>query len=384
MSSTRVPPFDNSAMDGYAVIADDCQTQATQFVVGEAVMAGHFAPKRVETGYAMPIMTGAPIPAGATAVCPVERTKNDGSTVLVTGVVHAGDSIRRAGEDIEVGDVVMHADSVVGAVQVGVLASIGRTSVLAYDYPRVGVLSTGDELLASTSAAIHDSNRAIMLSSLKSDGVPVEDLGIVGDDVDALVKKLRGAAERCDVIITTGGVSVGDRDVVRDVLDVLTTEVSRRMMVAIKPAKPFAFAVFRASGNRVCRLIGLPGNPVSAFVAYELFARPAIRQLAGHKSLWRPTVPCLAEEDFERKADGKLHFVGAYVQIDRSGRLVVGHSGRQGAHNLTSLSDANGLVVLPDGKGSRRGERVNVLVFDAVNALQGPNHEAECCTLGVS
>jgi molybdopterin biosynthesis enzyme len=187
------------------------------------------------------------------------------------------------------------------------------------------------------------------------------DLGIIGDDESALVELLTSAASTCDVIMTSGGVSVGDLDLVRVVLEKLSGGQMRWMQVAIRPAKPFAFGVLADSGTPV---FGLPGNPVSAMVSYELFVRPALRRLGGHRILHRPIVSATADVDLHREADGKLHLLRGEVSIDNPASWRVRTTGGQESHQLHAMSEANSLILLPDGAGVQAGEQVDVLLID--------------------
>ena len=373
-SSAAVPSFDSSAMDGYAVRASDCLGPSAALVVTGTVMAGEEPGAPVGPGEARRIMTGAAVPPGADAVCPLERATNDGALVCLAGPVRVGDHIRRAGEDVAVGDVAVSARTELAPAHVGLLAAIGCDDVLVHPVPRVGVLSTGDELLADAARGVRDSNRAALLAVLRSDGMPAVDLGLVTDRPEAVVEALSDASADCDAVITTGGVSVGEHDVVRMALPLLPTVARRWLQVAIKPAKPFAFALLRPGASAPRRasipVFGLPGNPVSAMVSYEVFARPALRKMAGRRHWWRPAIAATAAEPYVRSADGKVHFVPSSVRIDGEGlRASIRPSPRQGAHRLTSLTPANALAVLDDGPGLAAGERVTAWLLDPVAAF---------------
>ncbi len=363
-----VPPFENSQMDGYALVAADTAAGGARLRVVGSVMAGQVGGMTVGSGEAVRIMTGAPIPAGADAVCMVERTttEDDGSVVVVHGSVEPGEYVRRAGEDIAAGEVVIRPGTVLGPSQLGVLASLGKAAVLVHRRPRVGVLSTGDELAPLGErlrpGQVRDANRPALLALVRASGFPAVDLGIVADDEARLAEALTGAATACDIVVTSGGVSVGDRDYVKVVLDKLTDGQMRWMQVAIKPAKPFAFGVLAASGTPV---FGLPGNPVSSLVSFELFVRPALRRMAGHHQLDRPAVDAVADEDLGRALDGKLHLARVCARLDTDGRVHVRSSGRQASHLLRAMADANALALLPDGEGVRRGANVRVMLLDA-------------------
>ncbi len=253
-----------------------------------------------------------------------------------------------------------------GAAQVGVLSSIGVERVLARPRPTVGVLSTGDELITSAGALapgkIRDANRPALLTQLHADGFCTVDLGVAGDDEAALTALLQDAANRCDAIVSSGGVSVGDRDVLKAVLEDLSGPLMRSMQVAIKPAKPFAFGVLKDTGTPV---FGLPGNPVSALVSYELFVRPALRSMAGCAVLDRPRLAAVAEVDLPRPRDGKLHLVRVKARTGVDGVVGVRTAGGQDSHLLRVMAQANALALLPDGEGVRAGQQVEILLLDA-------------------
>ena len=365
------PPFANSAMDGYAVhAADTADAPVTLAVVG-TVLAGQHRSEPVGRSEAVRIMTGAPMPPGVDAVCLVERTHSadDGATVVIEITVTPGTAMRLRGDDIEVGDTVFETGTQVRPAHIGVLSGLGVTRVRAFPKVRVGVLSTGDELTSSTGplgpGQIRDSNRHSLLALVRDQGFEPVDLGIVGDDEARLSAIFRDVGERCDAVLTTGGVSVGDRDVVKDVLRELSDDAMRWMQVAVKPAKPLAFGVLARSGVPV---FGLPGNPVSCMVSFELFARPGLRRLAGHAEVARPALPAFADADFGRGLDGKTHLVTAIAGVGADGRLHVRPSGGQGSHRLRTLADANALVLLPDGPGAVVGDEVTIWLLADPNA----------------
>jgi molybdopterin molybdotransferase len=363
-----VPPFANSSMDGYAVQAADTARPPARLRVVGTVMAGDNPTTFVSAGESARIMTGAPLPPGADAVCMVERTRVElgGSIVIVEESVQPGTFIRKAGSDIQAGDEVFSPGTHLGSAHVGVLSSIGVEQLLVYPSPTVGVLSTGDELITSAGVLapgkIRDANRPALLAQLQADGFVAVDLGVAGDDEATLGALLKDAGTRCDAIVSSGGVSVGDRDVMKAVLRELSGPTMRSMQVAIRPAKPFAFGVLRESGTPV---FGLAGNPVSALVSYELFVRPALRSMAGCTVLDRPRLAGVAEVDLPRSPDGKLHLLRVMVRTGMDGVLDVRLAGGQDSHMLRVMAQSNALALLPDGEGVRAGERVQILLLDA-------------------
>jgi len=369
VARSAVPSFATSAMDGYALRSADTVGGPTLLRVVGALMAGDESRVTVGSGEAVRIMTGAAVPSGANAVCEIERcvVHDGGATVEIDGSLSVDKHIRRVGCDIAPGDEVIGAATTLGPGHLGVLASLGIETVVVHDRPRVGVLSTGDELVDGNAprrpGMIPDANRHTLLAQIRQSGWPAIDLGIVGDDKEAVASALRDGAGRCDALITSGGVSVGDLDVVKLVLDDLSGGTMRWMQVAIKPAKPLAFGHLAATGTPV---FGLPGNPVSAMVSFELFARPALRRMAGHGQLDRPRLRARTTIDLPRRHDGKIHFVLVRAARGGDGRLEVGLAAGQGSHQLRAMADANALAVLPDGEGVKVGEAVEIMLLDAV------------------
>jgi molybdenum cofactor synthesis domain-containing protein len=367
-SPEDVPPFANTAMDGYAVRAADTRgaTEAAPVVlpVVAEIAAGHPADRALAAGEAMRIFTGAPMPDGADAVLMVEHTTrlDGGARVALGAEVAAGEAVRIAGDDLRTGDAVFASGEVITPGHLGVLAGIGVTEVLARPRPRVGVLSTGDELVEAGRAlrpgTIRDSNRATLLALVAQNGWQAVDLGLIRDQDALIAEAITAGAASCDAVITSGGVSMGDIDLVRVVLDRLGE--MRWMQIAIRPAKPFAFGLVGDGGTPV---FGLPGNPVSSMVSFELLARPALRRLAGHTSLLRPEVPAVAAEAFPRRPDGKTHFVRVLAERDAAGGLWVRSAGGQGSHHLTAMARAHGLLPLADGHGVAEGDAVRVLLL---------------------
>jgi molybdenum cofactor synthesis domain-containing protein len=366
IAGEAVPPFANSAMDGYAVQAADTSGAPVQLEVVGSLAAGAAPTVAVGRGQAVRIMTGAPVPPGADAVVPVEVTVEVTATgakaVSVQRPAVAGDHVRDAGEDVAAGQEVFPAGTVLTPGHVGVLASIGATAVRAFPSPRVGVLSTGDELVDGGGALgpgqIRDSNRPTLLAMCRQSGFDAVDLGLVADDPDAISVAIDAAVGRCDALVTSGGVSVGDFDHVKVVLDELSKGRMRWMQVAVRPAKPLAFGVVGTMP-----VFGLPGNPVSSMVSFELFARPALRKMAGHAQLDRARLRAVADEPLPRRVDGKLHLVRVVAAAGGDGRFHVRSSGKQASNLLRSMALANALALLPDGPGVEAGDDVEVVLL---------------------
>lgn len=358
-----VPPFANSAMDGYAVRAADTAGAAPEapvrLVVAGELPAGHAPTQSVGDGEAIRIMTGAPVPGGADAVVMVEYTERDGDAVQVMHTARPGDHVRAAGGDLAPGDPVFPAGTVLGPAHVGVLASLGFHEVEVVSRARVGVLSTGDELVERGPlhpGQIRDSNRPMLLALVAGAGGEAANLGLARDDESTITRTLEDALATCDAVITSGGVSVGDFDYVKAALDRLGGLQSRQ--VAIKPAKPLAFGVI--DGTPV---FGLPGNPVSSLVSFELFARPALLAMMGHRARFRPAVTATAEQAMLRKPDGKLHLDRVRVRVEGDA-YVAARTGDQASNVLSATALANGLALLPDGDGVPEGGDVRVMRLD--------------------
>ncbi|MEM7288037.1 MAG: gephyrin-like molybdotransferase Glp [Actinomycetota bacterium] len=358
-SPEQIPPFDNTAVDGFAVRAADTEPagaegdgRSVSLAIVGTIAAGAAPTVPVESGQAIRIMTGAPMPDGADSVAMVEWTSVEGETVTIDRSVSAGDAVRHAGEDLEPGDPVFEPGTELTPGHLGVLASIGRYDVKVGKRPKVGVFSTGDELIEGPQqlqpGQIRDSNRHTLIALAERDGFEVVDLGMIPDDEEAIEAAVRSGAADCDALLTSGGVSMGDYDYVKAVLSRIAD--MRWMQVAIKPAKPFAFGLMGDTP-----VFGLPGNTVSSMVSYEMFARPGLRSMMGHSDLHRPRVAGVAGQDWRRGPDGKTHFVR--VRIEGSGgEYAVVSAGGQGSHQLTAMAGADALAIVPDGDGFAQGD----------------------------
>lgn len=366
VSTEEVPPFANSAMDGYAVRADDTvaaseDSPARLRVIG-TLAAGAAPTEPVGPRQALRIMTGAPMPAGADAIAIVEVTTADGDDVLIRQPSLRGQHIRRAGADIAAGQEVFPAGTALGPGHLGVLASIGWEKVAVYGRVRVGVLSTGDELVQGGAVLqpgqIRDSNRMTLLGLCQEAGFECVDFGAVGDDEEQIRYAIARALADCDALVTSGGVSMGEFDYVKKVLDEMGSMAW--MQVAIRPAKPLAFGVVGAKP-----VFGLPGNPVSSMVSFEMFARAGLRQMMGYQgvALDRPRVLAVADEAMARRPDGKLHLARVVAGPGDDGRFHVRSAGGQESHMLRAMALANALALLPDGDGINAGDDVEVLLL---------------------
>jgi molybdopterin molybdotransferase len=359
VAADAVPPFVNTAMDGYAVHAADTAAAPVTLPVVAEVAAGHPADRALRPGQTMRIFTGAPLPDGADAVVMVEYTERDGDAVRIMHAARPGDHVRPAGGDLTAGDSVFAAGTVLGPAHIGVLASLDVREVDVVPRARVGVLSTGDELVESGAlrpGQIRDSNRPMLLALVAESGAGAANLGMAPDDEAIITRTLEDALASCDAVITSGGVSVGEYDYVKAALDAMGGLQSRQ--VAIKPAKPLAFGV--VAGTPV---FGLPGNPVSSLVSFELFARPALLQMMGRSQRFRPEVLATAAHAMPRKPDGKLHLDRVRVDVEGD-RFVAARTGAQASNVLSATAAANGLALLPDGDGVPEGGDVRVMLLD--------------------
>jgi molybdopterin molybdotransferase len=374
-----IPPLDNTAMDGYAVRAGDTagatpDEPRSLDVVGE-VAAGYEFEGEVAPGTAVRIMTGAPLPSGADAIVPFEETdepfeKAPAGTRKLTARVRVfkearqGANIRRAGEDVRSGHVVVTRGTVLRPSEIGVIASVGKATVSVIRRPVVAVLSTGDELLEPgekrSGARIYDANAHSVGALVQRYGGIAQLLGIAQDTIEALTAKINEGLA-ADMVITSAGVSRGDYDIVKDVL---TREGEIDFWtVAMKPGKPLAFGCFRRD-RRVIPHIGLPGNPVSAMVAFDLFGRPAMMKMMGKTDWRRPIVRAIAEERILNRNDPRL-FLARCLVTERDGQYYASLTGEQGSGILTSMRKANALTLIPaDVDVVEPGDEIDVVMLD--------------------
>ena len=377
ISHLDVPPMDNSAMDGYAVQSQSCsgaaaRTPATLRVVGK-LAAGDLPTTRVGPGTAIRIMTGAPVPPGADAVVPFEETDEVErrlkalplEEISVMHPVDPGSNVRQAGRDLTRGKTVLGRGSVIGPSQVGLLASLGHATVRVHRRPVVAVLSTGDELvepgLPLPEGRIYDSNGAGISAAVQEAGGMPRQIGTARDDLESVNAKIDEGIDS-DMLITSAGVSKGDFDMVKDVL---TRRGSMQFWsVRMRPAKPLAFGLLSASdgSGRTVPHLGLPGNPVSALVAFEQFGRMAIAKMLGRDPAMRPRVRAVLT-DHIHNTDGRRVYARAVV-TKRDGRYYASLTGDQSSNLLTSMAAANGLAICPeDIEIKQAGDEVDVLML---------------------
>ncbi len=375
-SPLALPPLANSGMDGYALrhsdIAGASQENPSNLEVIGIVAAGQMPDKTVVPGTAIRIMTGAPVPDGADTVVPFEETdevqrKREGKPldqVAIYADMPTGCNVRPAGEDVSKGALVLEKGTVVRAAEVGVIASLGMDTVKVIRRPVVAVLATGDELEETgaplSAGKIYDSNTfSVAASVLASGGVP-KILGIAKDNLEDLNAKLEATAG-ADLVVTSAGVSKGDYDIVKEVLN--ERGEMNFWSVRMRPAKPLAFGHLNGAGGKTIPLLGLPGNPVSAMVAFEMFARPAIRTMLGRTKIARPTVEGVLTGPI-RNEDGRRVYARVEVEL-KDGVYQATPTGPQGSNILTSMSRANGLAICPeDLPGKNAGDQVQIIMLD--------------------
>lgn len=361
----NIPPLDNTAMDGYAVRAQDTRGASPQnprrLRIIHELPAGYVSEKAVEPGTAIRIMTGAPIPPGADAIVRFEDTRREGDWVYVLKEVPPGKDIRRAGEDVKEGELKLRKGTLIRPAEVGMLAALGRRRVKVIRRPRVAILATGDELVdvdeTPGPGQIRNTNSYSNAAQvIKYGGIPIL-LGIARDRREELSAKIREGIEKgADLILTSGGVSVGDFDVVKEVL--AAEGEMNFWRVRMKPGKPLAFGHIAG-----VPLLGLPGNPVSVMVSFEIFARPAILKMQGRTRLDKPTVEAILLDAIERK-DNRRHYVRVIMQKE-NGQWYARLTGAQGSGILTSMVKANGLAVIPeDWDRVEPGTKVKVIMLD--------------------
>ena len=364
VSRINNPPLDNSAMDGYAVIAGDIQSATPENPVKlemvEEIAAGYTAKGTLKPGQTMRIMTGAPIPPGADAVLMQEDTQKDGDSILCLDRADVEENIRRAGEDIKIGESVLKKGTTLSPAHIGMLAVIGRSQIAVGQRPTVAILSTGDEILeldeTPEGPQIFNSNGHMLAAQIKSaGGIPVY-LGIAKDTEEDLMEKFAWAL-KADIVVSSGGVSVGDYDLVKSTLQKMGQDMLF-WKVAMKPGKPLAFGRIRKTP-----IFGLPGNPVSSFVSFEQFVRPSLRKVLGCSDLSHKTVQAKLTRTIYKKP-GRLHFLSSIVSW-ANGEYTVTPAGEQGSGILKSAANANGLLIFPlEAEEIKQGQEVAVQLLE--------------------
>jgi molybdopterin molybdotransferase len=364
LANRDIPPFNNSGMDGYAVRSEDIQYASPQHPVQleviEDLPAGFIPKKRVERGNGIRIMTGALIPEGADTVVPVEGTKKEGNFVSVFMSSLPGEYIRKAAEDVKKGECVISAGDLINPAEIGMLASLGRSFVAVYQRATVAILCTGEELVDVDGnldgvKIVSSNSYSLAAQVMVCGGIPIQ-LGIARDRKEEIKEKLLQGI-RADVLISSAGVSVGDYDFVKDVLNDMGVEIVF-WKVAMKPGMPVVFGTVQGKP-----VFGLPGNPVSSMVSFEQFVRPSLLKMMGHRQLFRPVIDAILKEDIQKRP-GRRHFMRAFVAFEK-GQYFVTPTGAQGSGILKSMVKANGLMVIPEDREIvKAGEKVKVQLLD--------------------
>lgn len=367
VSPLDLPGFDNSAMDGYAVVVADVasatEQQPVELPVVADIPAGSTARRRLVPGQTMRIMTGAPFPDGAQAVVPVEASDGGVDVVRLSAAAVDGAHVRRAASDVHRGDLVLRAGALLGPGALALLASVGRDRVRVHPAPRVVVLSTGSELVAPGVVPgygkVVDSNGIMLMAAVLEAGACARQVGAVADESETFLRRLTDELADADLVITTGGVSAGAYDTVKEVLRELGTVWFGK--VAMQPGMPQGFGTV---GSNATPIFTLPGNPASAYVSFEMFVRPALRRLAGHAVLHRSQVSAVAQESWNAPLH-KVQLARAKVSVTADGRRGVRLAGGQGSYVLAGLAQADALVRVPEGVSRvEEGEQVQCLLLD--------------------
>lgn len=360
-SNINVPSYDNSAMDGYAVIGSDIPAAGTRElkVIG-TIFAGKPLHETVQPGTCARIMTGGVMPDGADTVIIQERTVHQGDVVTIGNDTKAGDNVRSAGEDITRGDIILHQGVRLTPADIGLIASLGIGEVMVTRKPRVAFFSTGDELQSIGEKLdpgnVFDSNRYTLYGMLSRLGVEIIDMGVVRDVKEDIKKAFNQAASYADVIITSGGVSVGEADYIKEILGALGQV--NFWKVAIKPGRPLAFGKLQNA-----YFFGLPGNPVSVMVTFYQFVQPAIHKLMGSRLIEPLTTRAICRSKL-KKRPGRVEYQRGILHKDENGRLVVDKTGAQGSGILSSMSQANCFIILPmESEGIQPGAEVEIQPF---------------------
>jgi molybdopterin molybdotransferase len=353
----NIPPADNSGMDGYAFASSGVRSNRLR--VAGFLPAGEVRTLPVPTGEAVKIMTGAPLPADCDTVVPVEEVNEEGEWITLTKPVTAGSHVRRRGEDITLGNVVVSAGSLLRPQEIGMLSAMGKTTLDVYRRARVAIISTGDELLEPGSTPtpgkiINSNSYSLAAQVIDAGGEPVM-LGIAKDSLSATCDKIR-AGINADIVVITGGVSVGDRDFVKPAIETLGGKIEF-WKINMKPGKPLAFAMLEGKP-----VFALPGNPVAAMVSFELFVRPSMLKAMGHRGIFRPKVKATLEEEVVNHGS-RPHLVRGVVTM-RDDRYLVSLTGNQSSGRLSSMTQGNGLVKVAPESVNAPGDTVEVLLLD--------------------
>lgn len=359
-SKDNLPPFDKSAMDGYAIKSEDTRNYNTEkvveFEIKGLIKAGDYCEEELKAGQAFKIMTGAPLPKGADAVIEIEKVEVEGNILKVSQEVSKDNNVIKLGEEIKVDELALNSGSNVRPVEIGLLASLGYSSVKVYKSPTIALIITGDELVDVDSklekGKIRNSNEYSLKALIKNLGAKALSLGVVADDKDTLTGKVKYALENADIVVSSGGASVGDYDFVDVVLKEIGADVKFNS-VAIKPGKPVTFATYKEK-----LFFSLPGNPLSLITTFEEFVKPAIEKMMGKQIENKGEFSVILADDFKAKRGRKKY---VYVEIkEDNGKYYAYKVGSQCSNHLMTMSEANGIIIIPEECGNvKTGEVLN-------------------------
>ena len=359
-SKDNLPPFDKSAMDGYAIKSGETKNydeeKVIEFEIRGLIKAGDYCEEELKSGQAFKIMTGAPLPKGADAVIEIEKVEVEGNILKVSQVVSENNNVIKLGEEIRVGALALNRGSNIRPVEIGLLASLGYSSVNVYKSPTIALIITGDELVGIDSklqkGKIRNANEYSLKALIKNLEADCLSLGVVSDDKDKLKEKVKHALEKSDIVITSGGASVGDYDFVDDVLKEIGADVKFNS-VALKPGKPVTFATYKKK-----LFFSLPGNPSSLITTFEEFVKPAIEKMMGKEIENKKEFPVILAEDFKAQV-GRRKYV--YAEIKENNRKHYAYKvGSQCSNHLMTMSKANGIIIIPEERGNvKAGEVLN-------------------------
>jgi len=368
IASRDLPPWPNSSMDGYALTGADTTNASpdtpARLVLAGRVAAGHVSERALKPGEAFRIFTGGALPEGADAVIPQEEVSVDGATLVVPRAVRVGDYVRPRGEDVRAGDGVLEPGRQLGPPEIGILAALGRSQIRVVRRPRVGILSTGDEIVDLGGrlgpGQIPNSNTYSLMAQVREAGGEPVSLGVAADRLEDIEERLRWGLG-CDLLISSAGVSVGEHDFVKAALERLGAE-QHLWLVDMRPGKPIAFATVPTAGKSALPVFALPGNPVSAMVTFELFVRPALLRLGGHGRLVRPIVQARAKAPVANPGR-RRGYLRVSLSVEGSGGYGAQLTGDQSSGILRSMVAADGLAIVPGDTTIEAGGTVPVILL---------------------
>jgi molybdopterin molybdotransferase len=357
-SKDDLPPFDKSAMDGYAIKSEDTRNcgaeNAAEFDVKGSIKAGDYCEDELKPGEAFKIMTGAPLPKGADAVIEIEKVEVKGNILKVSQAVNKDNNVIKLGEETKAGELVLNRGRIIRPVEVGLLASLGYGFVHVYKSPTIALIITGDELVGIDSklerGKIRNSNEYSLKALIKNLGAKALSMGVVKDDKDNLREKIKYALKNADIVVSSGGASVGDYDFVDDILKEIRADI-KFTSVAIKPGKPVTFATYKEK-----LFFSLPGNPLSLITTFEELVKPAIEKMMGRQIKNKEIFPVILAEDFKAKA-GRKKYVFVKIKKDNN-KYYAYKTGSQCSNHLKTMSKSNGIIIIPEECGNVKAGKI--------------------------